>query len=362
MANYGYWVERDLPLDTLAASVDRDTVLDAQRETLASHNQEVNRLIGLFADRVTLPQIAVRTGSTNRLQPLDENGRPVPVKGRGQYIVGLPLWKAGTAEAWNFWAHEQMTVRDFADSLDLMLQGDVVWIRDQILAALFYNGAGFAYSNVQTGESFTVYGLANGDATVYNAATGPATDTHYAGQAAGIDNANNPLPVIYTDLTEHPENAGRVVAFVASDQVDDIKALTGFASAQDQIIRVVPAAGSETVDPLVAPGLNLPLSRSMIYHGVYQNMYIVEWQSLPAGYIVSVAVDAPEKPLAMREYVQAALQGFLNQGEPMARFPFQQNNYVRAAGFGARNRVGAYILKVGSGSYSAPTAYGFPLG
>lgn len=360
MPNYGIWQERDLAMDALAATVDRDALLDAQRETLSTHNAEINALVGLFADRVTLPQVAVRTGATNRLQPLDENGRPRPVKGRGQYIVGLPIWKAGTAEGWNFWVHEQMTVQDFADSLGLMLQGDVVWTRDQLLAPLFYNGAGYAYANVQTGENYTVYGLANGDGVVYQSNSGAATDSHYAAQAAAIDANNNPLPAIYADVVEHPENAGRVVAFCASDQINSISLLPAFAPVNAQVVNVVPAAGSQTHDPLFAPGLNLPLSRSMTYRGVHQSTYIVEWPALPSGYVVHYAVDATEKALAMREYAQPSLRGFINQGEPMSRFPYQQNNYVRAAGFGARNRVGAHVLRVGSGSYAAPTAYPFP--
>lgn len=360
MANYGAWQERDIALDNLAADVDRDTLLDVQRLTLANHNTELDRLIGLFADQVTLPQLSVKTGATNRLQGLDENGRPRPVKGRGSYIVGLPLWKAGTAELWNFWVHEQMSVKDFADSLDLMLQGDVTWMRDQLLSPLFYNGAGLAYSNVQNNESFTVYGLANGDATVYQSNTGAATDSHYAGQAAAIDSTHNPLPGIYADIVEHPENAGRVVAFCASDQVAAIELLPGFAPVVQPGIRTVPAAGSVTTDPLFAPGLNLPLSASMTYRGMHQSTYIVEWPAIPSGYIIHVAVDAQEKALAERQYAQPSLRGFLNQGEPMSRFPWQQNNFVRAAGFGARNRVGAYALLVGAGSYSAPANYSFP--
>jgi hypothetical protein len=360
---YGLWQERDIALDALAAEIDRDTLLDVQRETVATHNAELNKLIGIFADRVTMPQISVQTGATNRLQPLDENGRPRPVKGRGRYIVGLPLWKGGTAEAWNFWTHEQMSVKDFADSLDLMLQGDVVWMRDQLLAPLFYNGSGFAYSNVQTAESFTVYGLANGDTVVYQSDTGAATDTHYAAQAAAIDSTHNPLTSIYNDIVEHPDNSGRVVAFCATDQISAIELLPGFAPVDQFIINQVVATGDATTDPLFAPGLNLPLSRAMKFRGIHESMYIVEWPAIPSGYIVAVAVDATEKALAMREYAQPSLRGLINQGEPMSRFPWAQNNYVRAAGFGCRNRTGAYVLYAGtSGTYVAPTSLGFPLG
>jgi hypothetical protein len=362
MPSYGIWQEKDLQLENLATEVDRDALLDAQLETVASHNQEVNTFVGLFCDRVTVPQTAVRTGANNRLQPLDENGRPQAVKAPGQYIVGFPLWKAGTAEGWNFWTHEQMSVRQFADSLNLMLKGDVAWMRDQILAPMFYNGAGFPYVNAKTGETFTVFGMANGDTVVYDSSNGAATDSHYAAQAAAIDAANNPLDAIYDDLVEHPENTGRIVAFVPPGAIPTaIKLLAGFSPATRNIIEVIPGSATATQDPLEAPGLNLPLSRSMTYLGVHNNLFIVQWQNMPAGYIVAVAVDAADKPLGMREYPQPKLQGLVNLGEPMSRFPYQQNNFVRAAGFGGRNRTAAFVQRIGNASYAAPTALPFPI-
>jgi hypothetical protein len=361
MPNYGLYQEKDLALDALAASVDRDALLDAQTETVASHNTQVNSLLGIFAERVTQPQQAVRTGTTARHQPLDENGRPQPIKGGGQYIVGFPLWKGGSAEGWNFWTREQMTVKNFADSLNLMLQADITWMRDQLLAAVFYSGAGFSYANPQTGENFTVYGLANGDTTVYEASGGAATDSHYAFQSDAIDDAHNPFPAIEDDLLEHPTNGNRLVAFVPTGLVSAIELLAAFAPATRDIIRVVPATGDETIEPEFAPALNLPLTRSMTYRGIVGNTHIVQWQNMPANYIVTVAVDAEQKPIGLREYPQASLQGLVNIGEPISRFPYQQNNYVRAAGFGGFNRTAAHVLKIAA-SYAAPTAYPFPIG
>jgi hypothetical protein len=362
MPNYGIWQERDLALDAQAADVDREALLGAQQTTLAEHNAEINALAGIFSELQIKPQASVRTGSTNRFQNLDEFGRPLPVKGRGQYIVGFPLWKGGTAEGFDFWTHEQMSVQDFADSLDLMLQGHSLWVRDNMLSPIFYNGAGLTYTDVRQGEDLTVYGLANGDTTLFGR-TGAASaiDSHYTFQAAAIDAANNPYPAQYTELTEHPENAGsRIVAFVASDQIAATKLLPGFADANSSIINTVPATGDQTTEPLFAPGLNLPLASSMTYVGVHENTFIVQWSSLPSGYIIHVAVDSSVKPLGRREYERPSMRGLINLGEPMARFPYTQNNYVAALGFGAKNRVAASVIKIAA-SYAAPTAYPFPL-
>lgn len=363
MPNYGIWQEKDLALDALAADVDRDSLLDATQETFDSHNGEVNTFVGLFCDRVTLPQLSVRTGGSNRNQPLDENGRPKPVKAAGRYIVGLPLWKSGSAYGANFWTDAQKTVRQRADDIALMLRGDVTWVRDEILAPFFYAGAGFPYVDAARGESFTVYGLANGDATVFDKSSGSGTDSHLSAQLAGLGTgADDPFPAIDTELTEHPLNTGRLVAFINPVDAPAVRLLNGFSPADRNIIQVVPAVGSATVDPLEAPALNLPLSASMKYIGIKDSTYVVTWQNMPANYMLTVAVDAEEKALAMREYPQPALQGFINIGEPMSQFPYQQNNFVRAAGFGARNRTAAHVHYFGvSATYAAPTNFPFPL-
>lgn len=359
---YGIWQERDLDLDELAVNVDREALLDAQQTTLQIHNEELNDTIGLFADPVTKSQTSVKLGNTARHQPLDENGRPKPIKPAGNYFVGFPIVKAGSAEGFNFWTDNQMTVKDFADSYNLMLSADVNWVRDQLLAAFFYNGAGYTFSDVRSGENVTVYGLANGDANTYDKVSGAATDDHYYAQANAIGSgADNPYPTIQTELNEHPGNGQRIVAFIAPAQQAATELLPGYAPVLRQRVETVLAAGSADTSPLFAPSIGIALPRSMAHIGTHGNVDIVVWQNMPSGYGIALALDAQEKPLGIRQYPQAALRGLVNQGEPMSQFPYRQNNYVRALGFGGKNRVGAVVFRVGNGTYAAPTGYTAPL-
>lgn len=363
-ANYGIWVERDLDLEANAADVDREALLDAQAVTLAQHNADGNVLFGMFGDFTTRNQASVKTGNSGvRLQPLDEHGRPRPIKGRGNYFVGFPLWKAGTAEGYTFWTAEQMTVQDYADSFNTMLDADITWVRDQILAPFFYNGAGFAYSDPAQNESVTVYGLANADTVVYDKSGGDGTDDHYSAQANALGaGADNPMDTIYAELREHPLNkASRIVAFINTAQRAAMESLAGFAPVDQPIVRVVPAAGSETTDPLYAPALNLPLSSTMEYIGVHASTHVVVWENMPANYMLTLAVDSAVKPLAIRQYPQPRLQGLVNVGEPMSRFPYQQNNWVRALGTGVKNRTAAHVHRFGNGTYAAPSGLTFPV-
>lgn len=363
MADYGIWLERDLDLEARAADVDREALLDAQNVTLGQHNTTIARVSGIFGDFTTFNQASVKTAGTSaRHQPLDEFGRPKAIKGRAFYYVGFPLWKAGSAQGYTFWTENQMTVADFADGFSLVLDADVTWVRDVLFGPIFYNGAGFTYADPQQNENVTVFGLANGDSTIYPKVTGAATDDHYSAQANALGaGADNPMTTIYNEIVEHPSNTGRVVAFINTAQRAAMEALAGFAPVNRMIVEQVPVAGSATTQPLFAPGLNLPLTSTMEYIGIHESTYVVVWQFMPANYMVTVAVDATPKPLAIRQYPQAALQGLINQGEPMSRFPFRQDNWVRAMGTGGKNRTAAHVHRFGNGTYAAPTGYTYPV-
>lgn len=363
-AQYGIWIERDLDLEATAADVDREALLDAQTTNLAQHNADNARIFGIFGDFTTMNQASVKTGNSGiRLQPLDEHGRPRPIKGRGFYYPGFPLWKAGTAAGYTFWTAEQMTVQDYADSFDTMLEADTVWCRDQVLAPFFYNGAGFTYADPAQNENVTVYGLANGDTVTFDKNTGAATDDHYSAQANALGaGSDNPMDTIYTELVEHPGNAGsRIVAFINTAQRAAMEALAGFAPVQRLIIEPTLAAGSAATDPLFAPSLNLPLPSTMEHIGTHGSTAVVVWQNMPANYMLTLAVDARVKALGIRQYKQPRLQGLINLGEPMSRFPYQQDNWVRALGAGAKNRTAAHIHRFGNGTYAVPTGFTFPV-
>ena len=62
----------------------------------------------------------------------------------------------------------------------------------------------------------------------------------------------------------------------------------------------------------------------------------------------------------MREYPAASLKG-LFQEEHSPDGNLQEKRFIRYAGFGGYNRVGALIQQVGNGTYEIPSAYGAPL-
>lgn len=325
---------------------------DAVRKFYAQHNADMDALTNLFCKRTTEYKTKFKTATNNRLQPLDENGKAIVVKGQAQYEVALPLQMAGTAWGANWLTTKKMTVQDVSDKTDTMSIGDINWMRDHLLAALFAN-VNWNFDDDDHG-TLVIKGLANNDSDTYQVLAGAgnqATANHYLAQAANISDAANPFPTIYKKLTSHPENSGEVIVFVASNLVTDIENLANFKEAPDPNIR-------EGANASVLTGnLNATVPGKVV--GYVDKCWIVEWAMLPDGYHISVTTGG-ERPLALREDVEADLRGFIMAAEK-EDYPFYERQYVRRAGFGGWNRVGATVGLIGNASYSIPTGYTNPM-
>jgi len=323
----------------------------AIRETIEEHNRQISALTNLFVERTTDHKVRFLQEDEARLQPLDENGRARPIQVGGYYDVAFPIWEAGTAFGANYVAGRLMTIAEANRLTNKLVVADMNWMRDQILGALFTNSS-YTFNDPQYG-ALTVYGLANGDDVVYNRTYGGrSTDNHYLAQADSIADNKNPFPVILEELMEHPVNGGEVVAFIPSNLRSSVEGLATFYPPSDPNIQ--PGIGeSRLVGTL---GLGVP-GRLLGYEA--SGVWIVEWKPLPENYIVAVATDGP-RPLRMREYPNAELQGFRRLADRNDH-PWYEQQYARWCGFGSYNRVGAVVMQIGSSSYSVPTGYAVPM-
>lgn len=355
MANallYGFYQLKDVA-NQRAIQVRSDILRTAIIASVAEHNQVVNNLIGLFAQPTTDYKIRFRSPTNGRLQAGDENSRALPFKGN-TYDVAFPIQKGDGAWGSNYITRQKMTVQNVNDAVSDVLTADVNWVRDHILAGLFYNGAGWTMPDPEYGD-LTVLGLANGDSTSYVKMGGPpAADTHYYAQAAAIADATNPYPALFSELNEHPENqGGDFISFIASDQVTTTQALASFSAISDANIQ----PGSATAVAIGTPGAQLPASARLI--GRVARQWVAEWPVLPNGYGITLATGGP-RPLAMRQDPEAELQGLV-RADDRNDYPYNEEQYFRRAGFGAWNRVGAVAWLIGNASYSIPTSYGSPM-
>lgn len=321
--------------------------------TLAEHNRQLASLMNLFAEQTTEYKVRYKTPTAARLQPLDEHGRARPIRQAGYYDVAFPLHDAGIAWGQTYKATQKMTVREAADIVNTLLTADRRWMRDHILAALFAN-ASWTFTDDEHG-SLTVKGLANSDTDTYLIQAGAdagATDSHYLATASSIADASDPFDTIYEEITEHPENSGEVIVLTPTNLKSSIEGLAAFHPITDPNLNM----GSQAVTVVGALNASLP-GRLLGYHEA--KVWIAEWKSLPDNYLVSITSGGP-RALAMRQDMTPSLQGF-NRVADRNDYPFFESQYLRIAGFGAWNRVGALVYRIGNGSYAVPTNYSSPM-
>lgn len=321
--------------------------------TLAEHNRQLASLMNLFAEQTTEYKVRYKTPTAARLQPLDEHGRARPIRQAGYYDVAFPLHDAGIAWGQTYKATQKMTVREAADIVNTLLTADRRWMRDHILAALFASTS-WTFTDDEHG-SLTVKGLANSDTDTYLIQTGAdvgATDSHYLATASSIADASDPFDTIYEEITEHPENSGEVIVLTPTNLKSSIEGLAAFHPITDPNLNM----GSQAVTVVGALNASLP-GRLLGYHEA--KVWIAEWKSLPDNYLVSITSGGP-RALAMRQDMTPSLQGF-NRVADRNDYPFFESQYLRIAGFGAWNRVGALVYRIGNGSYAVPTNYSSPM-
>jgi hypothetical protein len=323
-------------------------------ESVAEHNRQMDALLSLFVTRTTEFKVRFRTATTASLQPLDQNGRARPIQPAGYYETAFPILDAGTAWGVNYKARAKMTVEEANAITATMLMADMRWVRYHILAALYAN-ASWTFADPQHGN-LTIVGMANNDTVTYQIMAGTdagATDNHYLAQAAAIADAADPFPAIYTELAEHPENSGPIVALIPTNLKAAVMALSGFYPASDPNIDLG-ASQARLVGNL---GVSVP-GEVFGYHDA--GVWLVEWRNMPDSYIIAVSTGG-ERPIAMREEPEASLQGFQKVAERNDH-PFYESQFLRSAGFGGWNRVAALVYRIGNATYSAaPTGYVSPV-
>ncbi len=355
MANqvaYGFVDLRD-HFSQRVSDVGEQFVNDAVNLTLQEHNRIVEEMLGIFAETTTLPQTSFTSIAASRLQPMDEHGRPRPIK-PSKYNIAFPLRMAGVGVGDSFVAAAKMTVGHVNNMVAGALLADINWMRSQLLAALFADTS-YQFSDDELLEDFgelTIYGLANGDAVKY-VRTGTlemSIDNHYLAQANPISDADNPFPAIYDELSEHVENGGKVIVFVASNLKASVTGLAGFVPVIDSNIRYGSATDVLTGEiGRTVPGTPL---------GYVDNCFVVEWKSLPSNYLTATTTDG-DPALRMRQDKETELNGLVLLEAEKA--PHKERLWYRRAGFGGNNRVGALVMRIGNASYAVPSGYAQPL-
>lgn len=326
-------------------------VADAVQASVDEYNRQANAALRELTRRTTEYKVRYRLPGGGTLQPLDEWGNPLVVRSEGYHDVAFPIQQAGTAWGNNRVTRALMTVEEANDETLSALQRDADWMRRHMLGALFDNTT-WTFADEEHGN-LTVQPLANGDAVEYLRRSGAnATDNHYYAQAAAIGDAANPFDTWYTELNEHPENAGPYVAYIPGNLKSSVKGLTNFIDATD------PNVNPGVMATQLAGRIDRGFGDTVL--GYVDNIWVVEWEALPDNYGIVVARGAKTPALMMREFDSPALQGLYRENfSPDGNL--MEFRFIRMAGFGAYNRVGALAFRIGNAAWATPTGYATPL-
>lgn len=364
MANltaYGFVELKDL-FSQRIVTIQAQTLQTAIEQSVAQHTRQINALMSGLVHLTTSFKYRYQLPAGGSLQPLDEKGNPKVVQPTGFYDVGLPLQGAGTAWGDDRISRAAMTVADANRyTLDAM-DKDADWMRRHILNAIF-NNASWSYPDDRYGN-LTVQPLANNDGTGYvlQGGTFDTTQNHFFAQAAAISDSANPFPIMYQALDEHPSNSGPYRAYVATNLVASIQAMTSLD--QPTFNGIVYGSGITRTEMSIDANdkwygaLLDPSNPADRFLGWNAGMEIWEWTSLPNNYMVGHAsgVSDGDSVVAMREYEFAELQGLFPEfATPDGNL--QVNRLLRYAGFGIQNRVAALVYRIGNASYAIPSGY-----
>jgi hypothetical protein len=335
-------------------NVGQGAIFTATRDYIARINADRQAAAGVFVERTT-DRYTERYYAPGGgfLQRRGRQTQTASVKAGGSWDVAFPLEDFGAQISGDDVALAYMTLEAYQRHVDTVVIQDTNTYRFEILRALVNSTAGTFIDPIY--GSLTIQRLANGDATLFPpllGATAEATDTHYleSGYAASaISDANNPFVTIREELEEHWGTDGNIAVFINNAQVAKTEALADFDEVNDRFVR----AGADT-----ATVINVPANMPGRVIGRTNNVWVVEWRYVPAGYLIGIDLSAPA-PLVER--VDPADTG-LGQGLQLVAedeiYPFRMAHWRHRFGLGAGNRLNGVVLELGTGgTYTVPTGY-----
>lgn len=333
-------------------------VFDATQKFLADYNAEqawqlrafVEMTTENYTERYKLPG----GGYLQRMSGVTQSGA---VKAYGSWDVSYPLEPFGAQIAGDNRSLAYMTIEEYNRHLQTIMIQDANTIRFEILRRLLDNVADTFVDPIW--GSLTIQPLANGDAVVYPPVIGSGTEAiedHYleSGYAStSVTDTNNPYSTVRDDLEHHfgkVTGGQNIICYINSAQRGVTEDLTDFYEVPDAYIR----PGQDTDVPYGYP--DVPPTAQVL--GRCSGVWVVEWNWIPANYIVAIHGDAP-KPLKMR--VDPGYTG-LPQGLALvsedATYPLKESHWEHTFGVGVGNRLNGVVMELGTGgTYTIPTGY-----
>lgn len=339
----------ELVLPSNVAAVD-----EAIRRTLAIHNQQVDEMVGVFAEISEERSTTYGVGTEAEMHKKDEFTRGPTQKITRGGKVEFPLDAFQIAVGWTADFLRRATVQDMARMLIARQNAHVKRIMLDIREAFFgptnytwydrredeqeltirrlVNADGQAIPTGPNGESFTAASHTHYDAVDFSAATSAAKATALAG--------------LVQDVVEHGHSAGLAI-FINQANETEVRASDDF----EPLLypNVIPSTAADRAVGVL--DITDPNNRRI---GFFRGVPVETRPWVPSDYAFATATADPNKPLRMRVPRLQSERGLYLAGT-IATFPLQAEYMEASFGFGAYTRTNGAVLYLGGTTYTAPT-------
>lgn len=376
----GYASSGDLVTHT-ADGVDLNDVWDDAAEALAMYNEQQQTLLDLFVFPVEQPIEVVPQIGEISLQELTEYGIPEAAQlSVEMWSMGYDLRHYGKRLGYTWMFLMDADQRQIDAMHDGMMRADRRAVFRKVMEALFDNRIRRTNIRNQPYNVFPLYNGVNvGDIVPppFKGNTFTATHNHYltSGNAL-LDSAD--VEDLYSLIAEHGYGLEAGTTFyllVNKTEADKIRTwrrgvvtANGISATYD----FIPSATQPAVILPNAEGMlgSVPPSsyRGLPVIGSYGDIYIIEESYIPSGYLLMVGSGGAGNlgnPVGFRQHANPAMQGLRIMPGNQQRFPLIDSFYAHSFGTGIRQRGGAAIMQLGTGSggnYVIPNAYKRGLG
>lgn len=327
---------------------------EAMDLTLLQYSREFyNRMQGLFVTRTTRAKERFVMPGGKKLQRIDpQHGIPRPTYQYKGYDIGTTIEGLGDAMGDNRVSRRLISVGEANRLVQEITQADYNSTIDLMLAAMLVKESYKFEDETRLGwigaGIIDVVPLANGDEATYIKSRGRSvgTDNHYMPIEGRISTTNDPFVAIKRNLTEHGSDPdARVIVYVADNLASDIQDMGHFVART----RIDEVPGSNTAQVSNAPDRGI--GDDVL--GMVSGCWIVQASAIPSGYMLAHLTG--RKPLSMREYPSADLQGLFRE-EASVNGNHMEVRFIRIAGFSGRDRTAALAAQVGVAAGAAYTS------
>ena len=370
----GYGTEGDI-VYTTNDGVDLNALWAEAQAALGVWNAGRSQLVNLLTYPVdneieSVPQVGEAT-----FEEASEFGEPQGERLKlGYFQLGYDFRDYDRATRFTWKALRDMDSRQVQAVNNALLQADERLVFRKVMEAVFDN------RNRETsirGNAYKVYPLYNGDGTIppaFRSTTFTDSHNHYlASSHAKIDSGD--LEDAYEHIAEHGYSleAGTTIVHLCNRQ--EIKEIRKFRMGVENNNSVeanydfIPARTqpAQFLDsPLGLLGSLPPDSwNGMRVSGSYDDALIIENDFIPPGYVLTFGtggIGNLQNLVGLREHKNPVYRGLRIMPGNDQRYPLVESYYTRGFGTGIRQRAGAVVTQITTGSYTIPEQYTKGLG